>query len=311
MKINSAQRLGLVALLVLILLAGCQPAVTADGERNFYPLVDNEAKFIGQGLQVPNADPRWDWLLPDLHSTALASATHHAQPPDADAVRYLRSFTIHGDLGFVWGWQHQGVEIYLLYIFLGDNGYIKRVLHNTSGMTLDEVILITYFDHDFFAVNWQENWVLTGLDDAHDIEALGFLGQSVFGDGAHGFLFDGRIVTLNWVGVHPHGDAYQVCDSTHSQDECLPLPPSFRDMVEAAGLTEDDLQHPGNVFDLKIQFGADGRITQILGGRWRQHQADDSLRQLAVWPVSAEFLGAGSVPVDVDNDCAAGADRNI
>ena len=49
---NSAQLRGLVALLVFVGLAGCQPAVTDDGERNYYPLVDNEAKFIGQGLQV-------------------------------------------------------------------------------------------------------------------------------------------------------------------------------------------------------------------------------------------------------------------
>ncbi len=289
--------------ILIVFLFNCSRSSTPTDEINYRKLVDNEAKFLGKGLKVGPADKKWDWLLPDLNSTAQRSAVNYKNPATKNSAKYLRSFEIHTDIGFVWTWKNQGVDIYLIYTFLGTNGYIKRVLHNTHNLTLDEVILINYFDHDFFEINWIEQWELYGLEDEYDIESIGFLSQEMFAQRPDFKLFDGRIITVPWSHVKFEHHNYHLCENSYNDNECYQLPKSFSDLISANNLVDDVQDNRFLYYLLKVKFGKNRQIKQVLAGNIIEQKDDEDRHQVLLeWSIPDGELGAGSLPFYIEGE---------
>lgn len=277
------------------LLLGCdlESGRTGDnGPVNFRKVVKPDAAFVGQELQVPVADSRWDWLLPDLDGLVRHYLVSTSQVSSADEISYQRSYLIEDNLGFVWHWPGPEHDSYLMMTFAGDNGYFARVIHNTHALTLDELILAVFFDSDFAAYLQQfetEYWRIEGVGDAFDPEPLAYMGERLFDEEHPYTAFEGRIVTLNYGYLHWRDENWIVCDSWDTH--CAALPATFNQRLDDRFKTT-----PGLMVVLKLVLDARGEIRSVIAGEVKHWGEHDDIEPLVIWPLPEDYPGAGSLP---------------
>jgi hypothetical protein len=292
-------------LLLILIVSACGFSTNNPNEINYRKLVDKKAEFIGKGIKVPPADKKWDWLLPDLNSTAQKSSQAYQKPAGENGAKYLRSFKLYDDIGFVWSWQHQGLEIFLIYTFLGTNGYYIRTVHNTHNISVDEAILATYFDTEFssYLQSFEvEKWQIDGIDDDFDIESLGFLGQQLFSQTPDFNLFEGRILTLPWTFVKYENQQFYLCDRYYQDKPCWLLPASFIDFIQSKNLTNEIKDNPSFTYLLKVKFGDNNQISDVLAGNIVRENDDYTSDIIIEWPIPKGYLGAGAIPFYIDTE---------
>ena len=293
-----------LVLFIIFLVLSCNQSSNSK-EINYRKLVDKQAEFIGQGIKVPQADIKWDWLLPDLNSTAQKSSQAYEKPAGIKGAEYLRSFKLYDDIGFVWSWQHKDLEIFLIYTFMGTNGYYIRTLHNTHNITVDEAILAVFFDNEFSSYLQSfdvEKWQILGVDDDYDIEALGFLGQEMFSQSSGFKLFEERIITLPWKFVKYENNNYHLCDSYYSSIPCFILPPSFEKLLKSQNLVKEIQSKNYLKFLLKVKIGKTHQIREVLAGNIIRDNDDETSEMIVQWLIPMGYLGAGSQPFYIETD---------
>jgi hypothetical protein len=293
----------LLILTSILFLTACNLTPNNPDEINYRKLIDKQAEFVGKGLKVPQADKKWDWLLPDLNSTAQKSSQVYEKPADSSGAKYLRSFELYDEIGFVWSWQHQDLEVFLIYTFMGTNGYKIRTLHNTHNIRVDEAILAVFFDSEFgsYLQSFEvEKWQIKGVDDNYYIEALGFLGQELFYNSTGIELFEGLIVTVPWAHVKYENKSYHLCDNSYSYKPCYQLPKSYSALLTKHKLTKEVQNNRHLIHLLKIKFAQNKEISEVLAGNIIRENEDETREVIAQWPIPEEYLGSGAQPFYID-----------
>ncbi|MFD2097702.1 hypothetical protein ACFSJ3_17060 [Corallincola platygyrae] len=258
--------LALALLAVRFYLDYYQSKTLAPHDYKLVKAVSSDLAFIGQGLEVSEADPKWQWLLPDLQSLAQKTADESLFKPDpiASQVKYKRSYRIKQDIGFVFYWLHKGKPVYLFYQFLGDNGFTRVMALNTGDTSLDDLIIATYFTDE---KNWPVSnlpWDETYPDDDYYPEALGFIGEEVFRRSDYFNRFPGRIASVMWERLDIRTKPYGICRLHY--DNCLPLPGEFEQQLEEA---LDLTVHTPEKVDkylasIKVQYGENGKFEKVI-----------------------------------------------
>ncbi|QBF81567.1 hypothetical protein EXU30_01785 [Shewanella maritima] len=189
-------------LAVAVILTGCSDNhKVSTHSADYDTVIDQDAQFIYKDIKVAKAPRQWDWMLPDLNSLAQASSQQYRYPSLTGIAEYKQSFQLDNVIGFVWGWQSRtdkyDIEVFLLYMFIGEDKYLMRTFHNSHHLTVDEAILITFYDYfryerPFMAQKWQ----ISEPYDNYKMEPLLTLGSELFEQGHEYPVFDGRIVTL-------------------------------------------------------------------------------------------------------------------
>ncbi len=290
----------LICLLPLLLL-GCDPGsgqTEASGVVNFRAVVKPDAAFVGQGLQVPEADPRWDWLLPDLDGLVRHHLVDTGIVKNDAELTYRRSYLIEDNLGFVWSWGGDGHDSYLVMNYSGENGYCARLIHNTHALTLDDLILAVVFDSEFASFLQQfemESWVIEGVDASFDPDSLAFMGDRFFDGSDRYTLFEGRITTLSYNSLYWRDGMWVVCDTWDGN--CQALPKDFNDRLEKHIRGDQGL-----VCIVKVSLNASGEIESVIAAEVFRWNEDDSLESLVSWPIPAGYPGAGSWPWIMSQD---------
>ena len=163
-------------------------------------MVSGNLDFLGKGYLVPYAPELWDWYILDHECLALETARCCEFPPVDGVIKYRRTFIINGDAGYVWSWSSGDVEIFLIFNFYGQYSCNKRLIKNTDGLTLDELIIVAYFYKDYeYGFERLDEWVISSDPEKDQFysESLECVYNSLF-EVRTGFnYFDGRVITAN------------------------------------------------------------------------------------------------------------------
>jgi len=266
---------------------------------DYRALVKPDASFIGKGIKVATADPKWDWYLPDLNSSAQVMSKNYELPADNNGAKYLRSFSLYDYFGFVWGWQNKGVEILLIYTFTEKNGYFLRTLHNVNNITVDEAILAIFFDDEYaghlesFQV---EKWIIANADNDHiGIESLGFLGDQLESPSEHFTFFEDRVMTLPKLYLKKENTSYSACSqsSYFNSKPCYHLPTDFISRLENTKSTIQSSNIEDLCVQLKVTLSTDRKIKQVLAGMIFECDFEIRPEVYERWSIPVNYLGAG------------------
>lgn len=281
-------------------MAACFNNSDDDNDMNYARLVDKDAEFIGKGIKVGFADAKWDWYLPDLNSTAQMISKKYVRRSNQDSADYLRSFSIKDDIGFVWKWVSDETEIFLIYTFMGDNGYYVRTLHNTHGITVDEAILATYYDSEFSAALEsfsREKWLISDPSDlGYAPESLGFLGEEIYYNRSENFkIFDGRIATLSTAHIKSVKNRYYACPNSYSEElqNCILLPQEFELVLAGSGYSFEHISDQYMVFQIKVELSENKSIKRVLSGAIFDYDYYDTKKVYYKWPIPKGYLAEG------------------
>lgn len=259
---------------------------------DYAKLIDKKANFVGKGIKVKNADPKWNWYLPDLDSSAQKVSENYVKTSRNTQAEFIRSFALDDDIGFVWRWMSDETEIYLLYVFLGENGYILRTLHNEHKLTIDEVILAVYFDDWRLEKFHIEKWTISQPETHYGLAALGFRDYNIFSKGDHFHYFKGRVATIQSANLIYRDNTVFACED-YFQDKCIPLPAEMENWVSQSGFDIDKINELGISAQIKFSMNSDGSVDTLLAGMIFEHEYLENIKVYSRWAIPSDRLGAG------------------
>ena len=167
---------------------------------SFEEQVGGKLDFLGKGVLVPYAPESWDWYILDHECLAMETARHCDFPPVDGCIRFRRTFMIDGDAGYLWSWRAEEAEIFLVFNFFGQHSCNKKMIKNTDGLSIDELILLAYFYRDFEeGFEKLDAWFLVSdpEKDRFYPESLESIDESPFAMRSYFNCFGDRVISTN------------------------------------------------------------------------------------------------------------------
>ncbi|MEW8507169.1 MAG: hypothetical protein AB2598_10725 [Candidatus Thiodiazotropha sp.] len=248
--------------------------------------------FIGKNILVPHAGKYWDWYIPDHECLAAKISANVNCGPDDLKIEYRRSYIIEGDVGFVWSWMSNGTEILLFFMFYGESSCCQRVLKNYENVSIDEAILIAYYDTEFEeGFDQPEEWVTSPGTDDFLHQPIQNINDSPFDVGDWVNVFDGRIMSPYSAALVQKDERYYLAryigdDDVGSYIEILD--PEMDEKLNEYVPSLYSSIGQGLYIKPKLRMKSRTEISEIIGAKFIEYDDEDNEIVIGEWPLSLD-----------------------
>ncbi|MCG8587801.1 MAG: hypothetical protein MJE66_00770 [Proteobacteria bacterium] len=253
--------------------------------------VGTSVDFIGRGVAVPHAGKFWDWYIPDHECLAVEIAKTSDFPPEHGKIRFERTFLVDGDVGYAWSWIFGETEIFLLFLYSGEDGYYQRLVNNTMQISLDEAILLAYYAVESSEeIEIPEGWITSPASDEYLHNSLENIDCGPFDAPGYVHVFDGRVMSPHYAVIERRGGRLYLTESHGAEpDEPRLALDAALDSKIREELPQIHASLDGGVgVEAKLRMKSRDEVSEVLAARFVEFDERDQRRLIGELPLRIE-----------------------